>query len=62
MGFRSVRIRFYDPVTRIEVEKSQIPVFVNMREDIVNRLKELGFVYVTLDLEGFRSGSMDLVD
>lgn len=62
MGFRSVRIRFYDPIARIEVEKSQIPVFVNMREDIVNRLKELGFVYVTLDLEGFRSGSMDLVD
>ena len=47
-------------MARIEVWPEQFPLFLNMREDITARLKELGFTYITLDAEGFRSGSMDL--
>ena len=36
-----------------------LPIVVDQRERIVTRLKELGYVYVTLDLQGFRSGSMN---
>ncbi len=60
LGFRTVRIRLHGRVARIEVAKDQIAALVSLREDIAGRLKELGFTYVTLDLEGFRSGSMDL--
>jgi uncharacterized protein len=45
-GFEQMRVRMHDEVTRIE---------------IVKELKDIGFKYVTLDLEGYRSGSMDEV-
>ncbi len=60
LGFSTVRIRLHGQVARIELEPGQFSLFLNLREDITGRLKELGFVYVTLDAEGFRSGSMDL--
>lgn len=60
LGFGTVRIRLHGPVARIEILPEQFSLFLNLREDIVARLKELGFLYITLDVEGFRSGSMDL--
>ena len=42
------------------MDEEQLLETVRKREQIVKRLKELGFTYVTLDLEGFRSGSMDV--
>ncbi len=60
LGFRSVRLRLHGPIARIEVEDGQIPSFSQKRREITERLKKLGFVYVTLDMEGFRSGSMDI--
>ena len=60
LGFGTVRIRLHGPVARIEILPEQFSLFLNLREDIAARLKELGFVYITLDVEGFRSGSMDL--
>lgn len=62
MGFREYRVRFHDARTaRIEVGPSEIAAAVEgeRRTSIVRRLKELGFTYVTLDLQGFRSGSMN---
>jgi uncharacterized protein len=58
-GFRQVRVRCHKDVARIEVEKEEIEKVINFREEIVRRLKEVGFKYIALDLEGYRSGSMD---
>lgn len=60
LGFGTVRIRLHGPVARIEILPEQFSLFLSLREEIAARLKELGFVYITLDVEGFRSGSMDL--
>ncbi|MCK4734952.1 MAG: hypothetical protein KAT65_21040, partial [Methanophagales archaeon] len=62
-GFRQVRVRLYrGAIARIEVGKEEIEVFFDtkMLEDICGKLKTIGFNYVTLDLEGYRSGSMDI--
>jgi uncharacterized protein len=62
LGFTHIRVRTYGTLARIEVEPSQITLMaqVNTRNKIIARLKELGYNYVTLDLAGFRSGSMDV--
>ncbi len=59
LGFWNVRIRVYKEIVRIEVEKEQILQLVEYREKIIAYLKTLGYHYITLDLEGFRSGSID---
>ena len=56
----NVRLRLHGNVARIEVDADALAKIVVQREEIIKRLKELGFVYLTLDLEGFRSGSMDI--
>lgn len=60
MGFYNVRLRIHGNVTRIEVDSVDFNKLLSMSDIIVSKLKELGFIYVTLDLEGFRSGSMDI--
>jgi len=62
LGFKQVRVRFHENYTaRIEVSQSEIRCFAsaNLREKVVKKLKEIGFRYITLDLEGYRSGSMN---
>ncbi|MGE5838455.1 MAG: ATP-dependent sacrificial sulfur transferase LarE, partial [Deltaproteobacteria bacterium] len=60
-GFRQYRVRHHGPVARIELPVSDIERFMQpeTRGRIVARLKELGFLYVTLDLEGYATGSMN---
>ena len=61
-GFRFFRVRFHDERTaRIEVGAQEIRRLLDesLREKLVAHLKELGFTYVTLDLQGYRSGSMN---
>lgn len=58
-GFYNVRLRVHDDTARIEVDEKDIPILLEHRQDILNRIRELGFAYVTADLAGFRSGSMD---
>ena len=60
-GFKQVRVRCHKNIARIEVEKEEIEKAISFREEIVRRLKKVGFKYITLDLEGYRSGSMDEV-
>ena len=60
LGFYNVRLRFHDPLIRIEVDEKDLEQVIRHREAIIRLVKNLGFSYVTLDLEGFRSGSMDL--
>ncbi len=64
LGFREVRIRIGDERTaRIEVSPDSIERLADraVREQVVSGLKDLGFLYVTLDLEGYRTGSMNRV-
>lgn len=56
----NVRLRLHGDIVRIELDAASLAKAVEMRGDIVIYLKQLGFLYVTLDLEGFRSGSMDV--
>lgn len=57
LGLGQLRVRHHDTLARIEVTPDAIPVVLAHRDAIVARLKALGYVYVTLDLQGFRSGS-----
>ena len=60
MGFDVVRLRLHGDIVRVEVAKEKLSDALNQRRDITEMLRTLGFRYITLDLEGFRSGSMDL--
>jgi uncharacterized protein len=60
MGFREVRLRHYNDLARIEVAKEDIPRLIAMRRLIIDRLKKLGYNYVTVDLEGYRTGSLNI--
>jgi len=60
-GFKQVRLRHYNGLCRIEVLKKDIPRLINKAKPVVGRLKELGYNYVTIDLEGYRTGSMNEV-
>jgi uncharacterized protein len=60
LGFRTVRVRCHqDELARLEVAAEEVERLVqtNLRGEIAARLRELGFRYVTVDIEGFRSGS-----
>ena len=60
LGFRNVRLRVHDAIARIEVDVEEFPLVSEHRKEIINVLSGLGYPYVTLDLAGFRSGSMDI--
>ena len=59
LGFIEVRVRDHFPVARIEVGKEQMEEAWTQRNPIAAKLHELGYSFVTLDLDGFRSGSMN---
>lgn len=60
MGFYNVRLRVHGDIARIEVDDIDMNQLLGNRKDIINYLKALGYQYITMDLEGFRSGSMDI--
>ncbi|MEZ3434382.1 MAG: ATP-dependent sacrificial sulfur transferase LarE [Lachnospiraceae bacterium] len=60
LGLFNVRLRVHKDVARIEVDSDALLTVVHFRKEITDCLKKLGYTYVTLDLEGFRSGSMDV--
>jgi len=61
LRIRDVRVRCHGDVARIEVDKKYIKRFLNQRfcDRIITRLKKLGFKYITLDLQGYRTGSLN---
>lgn len=59
LGFAQVRVRHYDDTARIEVELDDLADVVARRDQIVTAVKSAGYRYVTLDLEGFRSGNLN---
>lgn len=60
-GFSQVRVRAHGPIARIEVPKDEMEKVSKSGDEIAKELKRVGYRYVTLDLEGFRSGSMNEV-
>ncbi len=63
LGFRQFRVRYHGDTVRIEVEAGSLKLLLDevIRKKTVEGMKEIGFVYVTLDLEGYRTGSMNEV-
>lgn len=61
LGFGQVRVRSHGEIARIEVEPEVMELVISHAANISHRLKELGFIYVSMDLTGYRSGSMNKV-
>ncbi|MFH1269957.1 MAG: ATP-dependent sacrificial sulfur transferase LarE [Candidatus Omnitrophota bacterium] len=61
LGFLEARLRHYNGLCRIEVSKSDIPGLIRRNKVIVEKLKRLGYNYITVDLEGYRTGSLNEV-
>jgi uncharacterized protein len=63
LGFRQFRVRHHDRLARLEIPREELPRLWEdgRHEAIVTRLRELGYVYVTVDLAGFQSGSANLL-
>ena len=59
LGFRQLRVRHHGDIARIEVEAEDLPRLLDHREEIVRHFKGLGYLYVTVDIEGYRTGSMN---
>lgn len=58
-GFKQIRIRHHDTIARVEVLREEFMKALEYADEITAILKEEGFTYVTLDLQGYRSGSMN---
>jgi uncharacterized protein len=63
LGFKQVRVRHHENLARIEIYPEEIDRLMDgsLREKVVRYLKKIGYHYVTIDLQGFRSGSMNEV-
>ncbi|MBD0383509.1 ATP-dependent sacrificial sulfur transferase LarE [Paenibacillus sedimenti] len=61
LGLYQVRVRHHDKIARIEVMPDEIHKVVEHRDAIYEKFSKLGFTYVTLDLQGYRTGSMNEV-
>jgi len=61
LGFRQLRVRHHDKIARIEVERSEIPRLIEdeMSRIVTDGLRTIGYTYVTVDLLGYRTGSMN---
>jgi len=59
LGFRQLRVRHYGDMARIELDADELARAVEMREQLVAAVRGAGYTYVTLDLEGFRSGNLN---
>jgi uncharacterized protein len=61
LGFRILRVRHHGDTARIEVMPADFERLVGSREAILERFEALGFIYITMDLKGFKSGSLNAV-
>jgi uncharacterized protein len=59
LGIEQVRVRYHNEIARIEINKNDIPLLLEHSDKINTKLKNLGFQYITLDLEGYRTGSLN---
>lgn len=61
LGIRQYRVRYHDHIARIEVTPDDFPDILAHAKKIIKRFKTLGFTYIALDLEGYRTGSLNEV-
>jgi uncharacterized protein len=63
LGIKQVRVRHHGTIARIEVTQEDFPIFISDIEGkkIVDHIKQIGYKYIALDLEGYRTGSMNEV-
>jgi uncharacterized protein len=61
LGFRQVRVRQHEKLARIEVPPTDIPDLVAVSDTVDAKLREIGYSYVSVDLRGYRSGSLNEV-
>jgi uncharacterized protein len=59
LNIKQVRVRYYNETAKIEVLKQDFQKIIKNSAKIVNYFKELGFTYTTLDLKGYRTGSLN---
>lgn len=59
LGFNQVRLRHMGNLAKIEVLPEDMPRLIELREEIIQKLKEIGYTYITVDLEGYTTGSMN---
>jgi uncharacterized protein len=59
LGFKQVRVRHHGQLARIELEKEEITNFFEHQDMISNKFKDLGYLYVTVDMEGYQTGSLN---
>lgn len=59
LGLRQLRVRHHGQVARIEAEPGDFRHLLEHRDEVVEKLKSIGYAYITLDMAGFRSGSMN---
>lgn len=59
LGFQELRVRHHDNIARIEIGKNDLERIIPYADQIVQKIKSLGFLYVTLDLDGYKTGSMN---
>ena len=61
LGFRQFRVRFHGDLVRLEIDKAELAraLSIDMAPEFTRIFKELGFHYVTIDLEGYRQGSLN---
>ncbi|HIE05880.1 MAG TPA: ATP-dependent sacrificial sulfur transferase LarE [bacterium (Candidatus Stahlbacteria)] len=61
LGLSQIRIRHHDKIARIEVLPDEFEIILKWRENIIKRFKTTGYKYITIDIEGYRIGSMNLM-
>ena len=60
IGFKEVRVRYYDQLAKIEVPEKMLTEVIERRKEISKKLKEIGFSFISLDIDGFFSGKLNL--
>jgi len=61
IGVKQIRVRYHNNLARIEVNKKDLQKIIKNSERITKKLKQIGFMYVTLDIQGYRTGSLNEV-
>jgi uncharacterized protein len=63
LGFKNIRIRHHERIARIEIDQQKLANILDksIRDKIANYLKKLGWIYITLDIEGYRCGSLNII-
>jgi len=61
LGIKQVRVRLQNNLARIEVPSKEIPTLINYRKILINKMRKIGYNYICIDLQGYRTGSLNEV-